>query len=84
MRTTVTIDDDLLGRVKQLAARSHRSIRSVLEEALRAHLDQQAARTRFREQWPTFVPSTPGLRPGVDLEDRHAIMDLVDGLAPTP
>lgn len=80
----MTIDDDLLGRVKQLAARSHRSIGSVLEEALRAHLDREAARTKLREEWPTFVPSRPGLRPGVDLEDRHAIMDLLDGIEPAP
>ena len=80
MRTTVTIDDELLGRVKQLAARSHRSIGSVLEDALRAHLDSDAARPTRRQPWPTVVASRPGLRPGVDLKDRHATMDLLDGI----
>ena len=82
MRTTVTIDDELLGRVKELAARSHRSIGSVLEDALRAHLESDAAKPKLRQPWPTVVPSRPGLRPGVDLEDRHAIMDLLDGIEP--
>jgi hypothetical protein len=82
MRTTVTIDDEVLGRVKELAARSHRSIGSVLEEALIAHLEHEAARPTRRTPWPTFTPSNPGTLPGVDLEDRHAIMDLLDGIEP--
>jgi len=82
MRTTVTIDDDLLGRAKQLAARSHRSIGSVLEEALREHLDRISSRSTTFKGLPTFSPANPGLRPGVDLEDRHAIADLLDGIEP--
>jgi hypothetical protein len=83
MRTTVNIDDQLLRELKIIAAREDRTIGSVLEDALRAHLESEAARPRVREPWPTFVPSKPGLRPGVDLEDRHAIMDLLDGIEPS-
>ena len=82
MRTTVSIDDQLLGSVKELAARSHRSIGSVLEEALRSYLDQETGRSRTFEPLPTFSPPEPGLRPGVDLEVRHAVMDLLDGIDP--
>lgn len=82
MRTTVTIDDELLGRVKVMAARSHRSIGSVLEEALRAHLEHEQERSRSRPPWPTFTPDAPGVQPGVDLEDRHALADLLDGIEP--
>lgn len=80
MRTTVTIDDELLGHAKELAARSHRSVGSVLEEALRTYLDDEARRSRAFTPLPTFSPAKPGLRPGVDLEDRHAVMDLLDGI----
>ena len=82
MRTTVSIDDALLGSAKELAARSHRSIGSVLEDALRAYLDQESQRAQTFEPLPTFTPARPGLRPGVDLEDRHAIMDLLDRVEP--
>jgi metal-responsive CopG/Arc/MetJ family transcriptional regulator len=43
MRTTVTIDDDLLRAAKVLAAKEDRSMSSVLEEALRALLDRSQA-----------------------------------------
>ena len=52
------------------------------EEALRSSLDQETGRSRTFEPLPTFSPPEPGLRPGVDLEDRHAVMDLLDGIDP--
>jgi len=55
MRTTVNIDDTLLAAVKVEAARSRRTIGSVIEEALRAHLGLESTPggrrvdTAFRE-----------------------------------
>ena len=43
MRTTVTIDDELLRAAKVLAAKEDRSMSSVLEEALRALLERSRA-----------------------------------------
>ncbi len=47
MRTTVTIDDTLLAAVKIEAARFHRTIGSVIEEALRAQLGVAASEPRI-------------------------------------
>ena len=50
MRTTVDINDDLLIELKRLAAQSHRSLRDLIEEALRADLaagEQPAAPIRL-------------------------------------
>lgn len=78
MRTTVNIDKHLLAEVKVIAARSHRSMGSVMEEALRAFLDAQQHRPGAeRYELPTFTPSKPGLQPGVDLEDRDQIAELM-------
>lgn len=83
MRTTVTIDDALLRDVKELAVQSDRTIGSVLEDAIRGLLERERARRRTAfTPLPTFSPADPGLRPGVDLEDRHAVMDLLDGIEP--
>ncbi|MFT4289100.1 ribbon-helix-helix protein, CopG family [Nocardioides sp.] len=53
MRTTVNIDDQLLAAVKVEAARGHRTIGSVIEDALRAHLGVEPVDARldtaFRE-----------------------------------
>lgn len=76
MRTTLNISDDLLAEAKVLAARTHRSIGAVVDDALRALLrrddaDESAAR------WTFPTSGAGGLRPGVNLEDRDALADLL-------
>lgn len=80
MRTTVNIDDRLLAEAKVIAARSHRTIGSVLEDALRALIEAEAGRSGSagRAPLPTFEPVNPALRPGVDLEDREALDLLLE------
>jgi plasmid stability protein len=75
MRTTVTIDDDLLDQVKVLAARTRRSVSSVLEDALRAMLD----RPSLEQRKPVKLTTYPGghLQPGVDLYNKEQIAELV-------
>lgn len=78
MRTTVTIDDELLAQAKVLAARSHRTIGSVLEDALRKLIAEQTAGDSTRPfALPDFSYPEPGLRLGVDLLDREQVADLV-------
>lgn len=82
MRTTVNIDDHLLAEVKQVAARGNRTIGSVLEDALRRMLAESNAAPVVAE---FGLPShgAGGLRPGVDLEDRDAMAELLrDNHAP--
>ncbi|GAA3620456.1 hypothetical protein GCM10022199_26170 [Marihabitans asiaticum] len=79
MRTTVTIDDGLLAEAKILAAREHRTIGSVLEESLQDLLDRRAVRGPVPAGLPTFTPERPGLRDGVDLEDRDTMDQLLEG-----
>ncbi|MGO4597465.1 hypothetical protein [Terrabacter sp. 2RAF25] len=77
----MNIDDRLLAEAKLIAARQHRTIGSVLEDALRQLIDADAATPAVRAdfQLHTFVPKRPGLRPGVDLEDKELMADLLDG-----
>jgi hypothetical protein len=78
MRTTVNVDARLLAEAKLFAAREHRSIGSVLDDALRLLLSQASDRPRPTSyELPTFEPSEPGLVPGVDLEDKELIVDLL-------
>lgn len=78
MRTTVTIDDELLAEAKLIAARTHRTIGSVLEDALRKLLaDQADPATTEAYSLPLHTPDRPGLRPGVDLFDTEQMADLM-------
>jgi len=55
-RTTVRIDDELLAELKALAARQHRTLNSVMEEAFRRMLTA----TQEQEQRPRIKLTTSG------------------------
>ncbi len=77
MRTTLNLDDDLMRAVKQLAARSGRTLTSVVESALREllHREKEPARP-YRFEW---VVVEGGAQAGVDLTDRDALIDRMEG-----
>jgi len=77
MRTTVSIDDHLLTQAKHLAARTNRTLGQVIEDALRVSIHEEApASEPSRVALPTFGGT--GLQPGVDLEDKEAMLELLD------
>ena len=77
MRTTIRIDDDLLVEVKQIAARSDKTLTSVIEDALREMLARQRA-TEERVPVRLTTVSGGGLQPGVDLDDSAALLSLME------
>ena len=77
MRTTIRLDDDLLIEAKQLAARSDRTLTSVIEDALREMLARQR-KTEERTPVRLTTVSGGGLQPGVDLDDSAALLSLME------
>jgi len=78
MRTTIDIDDGLLRRAKELAARTNRPLRGVIEDALRETFSRAA---RQRREGPVELPvssQSPGLCPGVDLDNSAGLLDLME------
>lgn len=75
MRTTLDLDDQLMRKVRVLAAGTGRTITSIIELALRELLDQEKGSRPYRLHWVT-VPGGP--KPGVDLTDRDALIDLME------
>jgi hypothetical protein len=77
MRTTLNIDERLLADYKQLAARSHRTLSAVIQDALReALLRRGDAAGAGRVKLPTF--GLGGTLPGVDLDDNVATRRLLE------
>lgn len=77
MRTTVTIDDQLLGQAKARAAETGKTLNAVVEDALRASLARQRDEAApAAKPLPTFAGSR--LLPGVDLDDSGALLQLMD------
>lgn len=73
MRTTLTIDDDLLAEAKVIAARTHRTLGAVFEDALREQILRREGMEVTRVELPT---SRGRLRPGVDLLDKEQMAEI--------
>ena len=76
MRTTLDLPDDLLSEAKERAARERRSLSEVVADAVRSSFRRTAAGDRQPIELPTFDGG--GLRPGVDLNDSAALLDLTE------
>ncbi len=77
MRTTLTIDDDVLGRARVLADSLNTSFRSVVNEALRAGLEQMEKLAKQRRYQTT--PHAMGLRKGYDLDNIQELLTQIEG-----
>ena len=76
MRTTITIDDELLRQLKEQAARTGRTIGALVEDAVRSSMARADERPDTIEPLPTFGGS--GVMPGVDITDMRSLRDLMD------
>ncbi len=50
MATSIKIDDDLKGRIRQLAETRRCSVHSIVREALRQYVEREEARASFRQE----------------------------------
>lgn len=77
MRTTISIDDQLLGEVRRRAAELGKTVSQVIEDSVRESLlrHQDDARPVFRVR----PIGGGGYQPGVDLDDNAALLELTDG-----
>lgn len=75
MRTTLTLDDELLREAKERAARSGRTTSDIVADALRESFYRRATTSREPVQLRTS-PGTP--RPGVDIDNNAALLDLME------
>lgn len=76
MRTTLNISDELLAEAKVLAARTHRSIGAVVDDALRMLLRREEGYSPT-VAWTFPTSGAGGLQPGVNLDDRESLAELL-------
>jgi len=77
VRTTIRLDDQLLAEAKRVAAGTGRTFTELVEDALRETLARRHATERRK---PVILRTFKGngLRPGVDLDDSAALLDLMN------
>ena len=79
MRTTVRLDEGLLRQAKAAAARDGETVTSLIERGLRLVLAASGRRShRARVRLPVSR-AKGGTRPGVNLDDSSAVLDILDG-----
>jgi hypothetical protein len=74
MRTTLTLDDDLAGLLKQRAKELGVSFKEAVNRTLRTGLGDAASAGRRRPA-PKTVPHSFGFSPGVDLDKLGQLAD---------
>jgi hypothetical protein len=76
MKTTLNIDDELMRLAKRSAVARGVTVTQVVEEALAAALLRRGQSEAFKLSWrPVHGHRTPT----VDLADRDALFDLMEG-----
>jgi len=78
MRTTLNLDDELVRAVKRRAVDSGMTMTDLIDEALRRLLAAERA-TDAEPRELRWVTVEGRLRRGVDLDDRDALYDLMEG-----
>jgi Family of unknown function (DUF6364) len=79
MRTTINLDEALIERAKTIAAQTGKSFSDVIGDAVRESMARRD-RAPGRANLPLPVDRIGGgLRPGVDLDDNAALLDLMEG-----
>jgi hypothetical protein len=77
MRTTLSIDDDVMDRAKEVAAKLRMPFRRIVNEALRAGLEQveePGKQRRYKTE-----PHAMGLRFGRNLDNIQELLAQVEG-----
>jgi hypothetical protein len=77
MRTTIRLEDSLLAEAKRIAAENGSTLTSVIESALRQSFAHQG-RAEKRGKVRLTTAGRGGLRPGIDLDDSAALLDVME------
>ena len=77
MRTTISIDDDVMERARAIAAKMQAPFKAVVNEALRAGLDaleKPATRRPYKTK-----PHKMGLRSGRNIDNIQELLAQIEG-----
>ncbi len=78
MRTTLTIEDRIAKRLKEIAHRSERSLKEVVNETLRAGLEAEKSRSRPARRYRLETVSLGEVVGGADLDRALRIADAIE------
>jgi hypothetical protein len=77
-RTTVRLPHDLLARAKRKAAAEGRTLTALIEDGLRAVVDNRAKPAKRRRVVLPVSNATGGTMPGIDISNSAALQEMDD------
>ena len=78
MRTTVSLDNQLLTLAKREALTRHQSLASLVEDALRQMLSSSVAGSKARTTVKLPESGEGGLQPGIDLDNSADLLAVME------
>ncbi len=79
VRTTIDIQDDLLVELKRIAAESNRTLKDLVEDAIRTALALRKSEVAGDAPQPLATFKGKGVQRGVNLDNTSELLDLIDG-----
>jgi hypothetical protein len=81
VRTTIDVQDDLLIELKRVAAESNRTLKDLVEDAIRAALSLRRAEVTTTAGGHSIVTFRgKGLQRSVNLDSTSELLDFMDGV----
>ncbi len=77
-RTTLTLEEDVVDRLRREARRTGRPFKAIVNEALRVGLERRE-RQACRGASFKVEPMDLGLKPGIELDDIEGLLDQLEG-----
>ena len=76
MRTTITIEDDVLQKARTLSSNMKKPFRFIINHALRLGLEKFDKPSKVKKYTTRAKPM--GLKQGYDLDNIHELLDRID------
>jgi len=78
MLKTLNLDDNLLYEVEDFATRQGTSLNTLIENLMREMLQRYRQKPKKRKRIELPIFQGDGLQPGIDLNNSHALLDLME------
>jgi hypothetical protein len=78
MRTTIDVQDDLLIELKRVAAETNRSLKDLMEDAIRAALALRRSEVSTVGRHPIITFRGKGVQRGVNLNSMSELTDIME------
>jgi len=79
VRTTIDVDDELMLALKRVSAETRRSLKSLIEDAIRSTLAKREAGAGEAGAQKVITFRGNGVQPGVNIDSMRELLDIMEG-----